>query len=76
MSESLHQADNVVSKFWEQDRCPNGHLFDLQNTSFYIRKGKNLFRNCKACGRERSLARYHRRRALGMSSVEANRRSK
>lgn len=76
MSESLHQADNVVSKFWEQDRCPFGHLFDVQNTQLYIRSGRNLYRNCKTCVRKRTLARYHHRRALGMSSVEANSRSK
>jgi hypothetical protein len=76
MVESLHQADSVVSKFWEQDRCPKGHVFDIQNTTFYIRKNRNLFRNCKTCVRKRTLARYHERRALGMTSVEANSRSK
>jgi hypothetical protein len=76
MVESLHQADKVVSKFWEKDRCPRGHLFEDRNTTFYIRKGTNLFRNCKTCVRERTLARYHSRRALGLSSVEANARSK
>ena len=44
---------------WPPKRCPQGHLFTEENTS-YTPKGH---RRCKACNREKSRQRYHSKKA-------------
>jgi hypothetical protein len=53
------------------DHCPQGHLFDEENTAWYPRSrsdpSSRLHRFCKECGRQSAKRYYHQRKsALGL----------
>lgn len=48
----------VIGERAGRTHCINGHEYTLENT--YIRKDRGT-RQCKTCGNERNLARYHAR---------------
>lgn len=55
--------DRGLLRHWNRDKpaCKHGHAFTPENT-YHTPRGK---RQCKQCGREKSLRQYHARQAKG-----------
>lgn len=57
--ENTMRGDTLPARNAQKSSCVHGHPFDAENTAI----DKNGRRWCRACGRRRALALYHRRKA-------------